>query len=105
MGDLEQSPKDADLLKLEILLGISFRVSRSNLLRSLQGNTGIWAVLQIKNDLSQGMKVHNFASFPTTADSSCLGCALPFTKGSQVCTLFPSLPSSGRQEAPTTLYV
>lgn len=41
MGDLEQSPKDADLLKLEILLGISFRVSRSNLLRSLQGNTGI----------------------------------------------------------------
>ena len=67
-------------------------------MRSFQGN----AVSVIKNDLSQRVKVHNFVSFPTMAGSSLQGCVLPFRRGSQVCTWFPSLPSSGRQQAPTT---
>lgn len=58
---------DADLLKLEIRLGVSFRISRFYPLWSLQGNAGVWAVLPIKNGLSQGAKVHGFASFSTAA--------------------------------------
>lgn len=66
-------------LKTLIQLGISFRV-RPSPSRSLQGNTGIQAVLPIINGLSQDVKVHNFALFPTAAGYSCLGCALPLIR-------------------------
>lgn len=37
---------------------------------TFQGNTGIRALFVIINGLSQDVKVHNFASFPTAAGSS-----------------------------------
>lgn len=66
---LEAKPQRCQLVKTRDPTG-SFSGFPASPLMSFQGNTGIQALFLIINGLSQDVKVHNFASFPTAAGSS-----------------------------------